>query len=103
MNERIDLGLRDVRSPRSVEVPASTPLPDDAVLQRVGVTGMTCAHCVRSVTEEISEIAGVSGVSVDLRVGAVSHVTIASAAPLDPALVRDAVEEAGYSLTEAPA
>ena len=94
MNERIDLGLR--------EATASTPLPEGAVIQKIGVTGMTCAHCVRSVTEEISEIAGVQGVSVDLRVGDVSHVTIASETPLDAALVRDAVEEAGYSLVADP-
>ncbi|MFG6278565.1 heavy metal-associated domain-containing protein [Microbacterium sp. 5K110] len=100
MTDRIDLGLRDIRGG---ETPASTPLPDDAVVQHVGVTGMTCAHCVRSVTEEISEIAGVRGVSVDLHVGDVSRVTIASTTPLDTALVRDAVEEAGYSLADVPA
>ena len=94
MNERIDLGLR--------EAAASAPLPEGAVIQQSGVTGMTCAHCVRSVTEEISEIAGVQGVSVDLRVGDVSRVTIASHTPLDAALVRDAVEEAGYALAADP-
>lgn len=94
MNERIDLGLR--------EVAASTPLPEGAVIQKIGVAGMTCAHCVRSVTEEISEIAGVQDVSVDLRVGDVSRVTIASETPLDATLVRDAVEEAGYTLVDDP-
>lgn len=94
MNERIDLGLR--------EAAASPALPDGAVLREVGVTGMTCAHCVRSVTEEISEIAGVQGVSVDLRVGDVSRVTIASSTPLDAELVRHAVEEAGYTLAADP-
>jgi copper chaperone CopZ len=94
MNDRIDLGLR--------EAAASAPLPEGAIVQRIGVTGMTCGHCVRSVTEEISEIAGVQGVSVDLRVGDVSRVTIASAAPLDAALLRVAVEEAGYSLAADP-
>lgn len=103
MNDRIDLGLRDARSPRSVEVPASTSVPDDAIAQQVGVTGMTCAHCVSSVTEEISELEGVHRVSVELHVGEVSRVTIHSAAPLDPARVRNAVEEAGYSLADVPA
>ncbi len=94
MNDRIDLGLR--------EAVASTRLPEGAVIQEIGVTGMTCAHCVRSVTKEISEIAGVQGVSVDLRVGDVSRVTIASDTPLDATLVRDAVEEAGYALAAEP-
>ena len=56
---------------------------------------MTCGHCVASVTEEISELAGVEHVDVVLETGAV---TVTSAAPLDPAAVQAAVEEAGYAL-----
>lgn len=56
------------------------------------VTGMTCVHCVASVTEEISEL---ESVEVDLPTGAV---TVTSSQPLDPAAVRAAVEEAGYSV-----
>lgn len=59
------------------------------------VTGMTCGHCVSSVTEEVEQIAGVTGVEVDLPTG---RVTVTSDAPLDDALVKDAVEEAGYAL-----
>lgn len=59
------------------------------------VSGMTCGHCVASVTEELTELDGVSGVAVDLPTGAV---TVTSAAPLDAAAVRVAVEEAGYRL-----
>ena len=59
------------------------------------VTGMTCGHCAASVTEEISEIAGVDTVDVVVETGAV---TVTSAAPLDPAAVRAAVEEAGYTV-----
>lgn len=59
------------------------------------VSGMTCQHCVASVTEELAELDGVSGVVVDLPTGAV---TVTSAAPLDAAAVRGAVEEAGYRL-----
>ncbi|MGP4023141.1 heavy-metal-associated domain-containing protein [Actinomadura sp. 3N407] len=60
------------------------------------VTGMTCGHCVSSVTEEVEQIAGVTAVDVDLPTG---RVTVTSDAPLDDALVKDAVEEAGYELT----
>jgi copper chaperone len=60
------------------------------------VTGMTCGHCAASVTEEISELAGVETVDVVVETGAV---TVTSAAPLDPAAVQAAVEEAGYQLT----
>lgn len=59
------------------------------------VTGMTCGHCVSSITEEVGEIDGVTDVAVDLPTGAV---TVTSAAPLDDARVRAAVEDAGYKL-----
>jgi len=61
----------------------------------VRVSGMTCEHCVRSVTEELSELAGVERVEVDLASGTS---TIVSAAPIDPADIASAVEEAGYAL-----
>ena len=56
---------------------------------------MTCGHCAASVTEEITEIDGVEGVEVDVPTG---QVTVTSAAPLDAAAVKAAVEEAGYQL-----
>jgi copper chaperone len=61
------------------------------------VTGMTCAHCVASVTEEVSEVPGVTDVSVSLEDGTVT-VTGDEAVVTDAALVRAAVEEAGYEL-----
>ena len=67
----------------------------------LSVTGMTCGHCVSSVTEELSALDGVESVEVQLNVGGVSTVTIASASVLDPAAIRAAVDEAGYSLAEA--
>ncbi|MFI5489132.1 heavy-metal-associated domain-containing protein [Micromonospora echinaurantiaca] len=62
------------------------------------VKGMTCGHCVNSVSAEIGAIAGVSDVQVDLASG---QVTVTSEAPLDPATVRAAVDEAGYDLVDA--
>ncbi len=59
------------------------------------VAGMTCGHCVASVTEEVSALTAVSGVQVDLATGTV---TVTSAAPLDQAELKAAVEEAGYQL-----
>jgi copper chaperone CopZ len=63
-----------------------------------GVDGMTCGHCVKAVTEELSAVSGVSDVAVDLVVGGTSTVTVASAAPLDLADIRAALDEAGYEL-----
>jgi copper chaperone CopZ len=57
---------------------------------------MTCDHCVRAVTAEVEKIAGVASVSVDLGAG---RVTLRSDGPVDPAVVRAAVEEAGFEVT----
>lgn len=62
------------------------------------VNGMTCAHCVAAVTEELTALEGVTEVTVDLVAGGTSPVTVTSTNPLDPALVAEAVDEAGYVL-----
>jgi len=62
------------------------------------VTGMTCSHCVAAVTEEVARLDGVSAVEIDVIAGGDSRVTVTSAAPLDVAAVRAAVDEAGYTL-----
>ncbi|MEU5096333.1 heavy-metal-associated domain-containing protein [Streptomyces sp. NPDC020996] len=59
------------------------------------VSGMSCGHCEGSVSGEISEIPGVSSVKA---VASTGEVTVVSAAPLDEAAVRAAVDEAGYEL-----
>ena len=59
------------------------------------VVGMTCGHCVTAVTEEVSAVPGVTGVDVDLASGGL---TVTSDAPVDEAVVRAAVEEAGYEV-----
>lgn len=58
------------------------------------VTGMTCAHCEASVREEVSEVAGVTGVEVSADSG---KLVVSTSAPVDDALILDAVSEAGYS------
>jgi copper chaperone len=59
------------------------------------VVGMTCDHCVAAVTEELTALPGVTAVAVDLSTG---DVVVTSDAPLDPAGVAAAVDEAGYAL-----
>jgi copper ion binding protein len=59
------------------------------------VTGMTCDHCSRSVGAEVGAIAGVTAVGVDLAIG---EVTVTSEQPVGTDRVREAVEEAGYTL-----
>ncbi len=62
------------------------------------VTGMTCSHCVAAVTEEVGRLDGVSSVDVDLNAGGHSRVTVTSSDPLPVDAVREAVDEAGYTL-----
>ncbi|HVM08515.1 MAG TPA: cation transporter [Acidimicrobiales bacterium] len=61
----------------------------------IQVKGMTCGHCVNAVTEEVKKIGGVTDVDIDLESG---NVTIASEAPVDPAALNAAVDEAGYEV-----
>jgi copper chaperone len=62
------------------------------------VVGMTCGHCVQSVTQELTGLDGVHDVAVELIPDGTSVVTVTSAAPLDDAEVKAALDEAGYEL-----
>jgi copper chaperone len=109
MNDRHDLGLsdrdagcncgthshHDEGSSQQQASNAATATTDFLV------DGMTCSHCVASVTEEISALSGVDSVSIDLKPGGSSTVSVASSSPIDAEAVRAAVEEAGYSLAGA--
>ena len=63
--------------------------------QTFTVSGMTCGHCVAAVSEELSKLPGVTDVAVILDGG---NVTVRSETLLDDEAVRDAVDEAGYTL-----
>jgi copper chaperone len=62
------------------------------------VAGMTCGHCVQAVTQELTALEGVQDVAVELVPDGTSVVTVTSAAPLDDAAVRAAINEAGYDI-----
>ena len=57
------------------------------------VDGMTCEHCVRAVTGAVGALPGVSDVTLDLVAGRV-HV----AGQTDPAAVKAAIEQEGYTV-----
>jgi copper chaperone len=59
------------------------------------VNGMSCEHCVNAVSQELERLDGVRTVDVDLASGVI---TVSSETPLDDALVRAAVDEAGYEV-----
>lgn len=85
----------------SVDEKPASGSSEAAVSARYDVEGMTCAHCVAAVTEEVGAIPGVTGVDVALDPGKTSRVTVRSDAPVDAALVRAAVAEAGYEVAPA--
>ena len=64
------------------------------------VDGMTCSHCVASVTEELKEVEGVSNVEVVLKANKTSLVTVHTQTGVDDDALKDAISEAGYTLTE---
>lgn len=106
-----ELGLTDLNAScsccghgndRADEAGHIAPIRASAVRTDYMVEGMTCSHCVSSVTEELSALEGVEGVTVDLHPGGPSRVTLASAAPISEAIIRTAVEEAGYALSARP-
>jgi copper chaperone CopZ len=53
---------------------------------------MTCEHCKNAVSEELGRVDGVTDVEVDLETKLVQ----VSGEHLDDALLRAAIEEAGY-------
>lgn len=59
------------------------------------VSEMTCGHCVEAVKSEVGHVAGVTKVTVDLETGRLS---VTSDGPIDDALIRAAVDEAGYQV-----
>ncbi|HEX4099598.1 MAG: heavy-metal-associated domain-containing protein [Pseudonocardiaceae bacterium] len=69
---------------------------DTATVGEYIITGMVCQHCVSAVTQEVGAIDGVTDVQVDLATG---RVRVTSSGPLDDAVVRAAVDEAGYAIS----
>ncbi len=59
------------------------------------IEGMSCEHCVKAVTEALSEI-GAIDIDIDLATGTTY---IDSALDIAEEALREAVHEAGYTLT----
>ncbi|NYI08183.1 heavy-metal-associated domain-containing protein [Allostreptomyces psammosilenae] len=59
------------------------------------IEGMTCGHCANAVTTELSALDAVATVEVDVAAGTA---TVTSSGPLPEQAVREAVDEAGYTL-----
>ena len=79
----------------AVDTVQSATGAQDGIRTTYTVSGMTCGGCAKSVSGNISAVAGVTGVEVDVTDGVV---TVTSDAALETAVVRSAVERAGYQL-----
>jgi len=60
------------------------------------VPGMTCEHCRTAISSEVGAVPGVASVAVDLTA---KTVTVSGADVSDTA-VREAIDEAGYDVTD---
>jgi copper chaperone CopZ len=69
--------------------------PKEEAVPTIKVDGMTCQHCVAAVTKALESVDGTANVRVDLEGGTATYDEVA---PVDPELIRRAVEEAGYEL-----
>ncbi len=56
------------------------------------VPGMTCSHCTHAVSSELAQVEGVEHVDVDLE----TKLVIVRGNDLDDAVLRAAIDEAGY-------
>jgi len=56
------------------------------------VPAIHCSHCAQSIEEEVSEVPGVESVDVDLE----TKLVRVAGTEVSDALVRAAIEEAGY-------
>ena len=63
----------------------------------ITVKGMSCEHCRISVTTALSALPGVSNVKVDLLSGKASF---DEASPVDPAVVKKAIEKIGFEVVD---
>ena len=66
-----------------------------SIIETHDIAGMTCDHCARAVRAEVGAIDGVTDVDVDLNSGVVR---VTAEQPVPTTTLRDAVEEAGYTL-----
>ncbi|MFJ2618499.1 heavy-metal-associated domain-containing protein [Glutamicibacter sp. NPDC087344] len=75
--------------------------PDNAVATtrtEIRISGMTCGHCVASVTEELKEISGVNDVEIILDATGISTATVSSSTALSEETIKNAIDEAGYTV-----
>lgn len=64
--------------------------------KKLVVKGMSCGHCVHHVQEALLELEGITSAQVDLD----SATAIIEGADVADDAIKDAIDEAGYEVTE---
>jgi copper ion binding protein len=62
----------------------------------ISIEGMSCGHCVKHVEGALGEIDGILRVVVDL---SGKNAVIESSQEVEDAMIKEAIEEAGYDVT----
>lgn len=73
----------------------STPLASQLEIK---ISGMTCGHCVASVSEELKELDGVQEVEVILDAKGLSTANVTAISRPRDEDIRNAIDEAGYTV-----
>ncbi len=63
--------------------------------KQIFIEGMSCDHCVKHVEKSLKELAGVESVNVNLQ-GKYAVVDLSN--DISDALIKEAIEEAGYDV-----
>ncbi len=66
-------------------------------MEKIKIQGMTCQHCVMSVTKALGSLPGLKNLKVDL---VKEEATFENTQNISRAEIRQAVEDAGYSVVE---
>ena len=63
----------------------------------ISIEGMMCMHCVKHVKDALTTIDGVSSADVSLES---KNAIVTLTSPVDDSILKSAVENAGYDVTE---
>ncbi|MFH2130025.1 MAG: heavy metal translocating P-type ATPase, partial [bacterium] len=72
------------------------PEKEQTMKTKVSIDGMSCMHCVKTVTEKLNSVAGISSTVVNLEQ---KNALVESAAPLDEAVIKKTISDAGFTVT----
>jgi copper chaperone len=70
-------------------------LGGENTVKKIKIKGMSCQHCVMAVTKALKEIEGLNDITVDLASG---EAAFNETKPVDPALIREKIQKAGYEV-----